>query len=301
MNELVVVGQPDELIKNEPSIESVVDLFVKSYLAENTKLAYSKDVRQFLQYCKDSSFRIYHLCDFQSQHLAQYRDFLLHTAKLEANSVLRKLVAARALMRWSCNEGIIERNPFLNVQLPRAKQISSTQDFTDLEVQKILSLPPSWLPSGSLHHLVLILLFYIGLRKRELVNIKLKDMYDQGAHRVLRINGKGSKFRQVPLTPIIQGAIDRYMGISGKTFTPEDYLLKPIRNNRSGIIEKQLHVSSIDWIVSHYTAKARIKKRVSPHSCRATVVGHLLDQKIPIRDIANLLGHSNIQTTAIYD
>lgn len=301
LNEIITKNEVNQTPTTFQPIENIVTLFVKSYLARNTKIAYAKDVAQFFDYCKGVGHSFSHPNEMQSYHLAEYRDFLINTSKLEANSVLRKLVAVRALMRWCCNEGIVDRNTFLNVQLPRSNQVSSTQDFTDTEVKKILSLPPNWLPSGSLHYLVLVLLFYLGLRKSELIAIKLKNFYEQGAHRVLQIHGKGSKVRQIPLTPLITSAISNYISITGKVLTPDDYLLRPVRNNSSGNIEKQIHISTVDWIVIHYTNKAGIKKKVSPHSCRATVVGHLLEQKTPIRDVANMLGHSSIQTTSLYD
>lgn len=301
LNEVVIKNEANCPINNFHSIQKIVDLFVKSYLSRNTKIAYAKDIEQFFGFCKSSKYVIEHPKDFQSYQLAAYRDFIINSSKLEVNTVLRKLVAVRAFLRWCCNEGIIDRNPFINVQLPRANQNSTTQDFTDAEVKKILSLPANWVPSGSLHYLVLTLLFYLGLRKSEAVEIKLKDIYEQGVHKVLRIHGKGSKIRLLPLPPVILSALENYIKISGKVFTTEDYLLQPIRNNRTKTTSKSLHVSTIDWIVSYYKNKAGIKKKVSPHSCRATVVGHLLEQKTPIRDVANMLGHASIQTTSLYD
>lgn len=300
MNKVVVVSEPS-LITMNGFFENLVSLFVKKYLSENTRAAYASDLQQFSLFYSSAGVVFKHPRDIQSHHLTEYRDDLLQNQKLETNSVLRKLVAVRQLIQWCCYEGIVDRNPLLNVQLPKAKQISTTQDFTDEEVKKILSIPRTNKPSGSLHYLVLVFLFHLGLRKSELVEVKIKDLYEERNHYVLSVCGKGSKFRKIPVSPFIRNAIDNFKTVSGKRFLPDDFLFQPVRNNFSKVTDKQIHVSTVDWIVKHYAALAGVKKKVSPHSCRATVVGHLLDHKVPIRDIAIMVGHSQVQTTSIYD
>ena len=81
----------------------------------------------------------------------------------------------------------------------------------------------------------------------------------------------------------------------------DDYIFKPTRNNYSKETNKPLHPTTINYIIDFYVYKAGITKQVSPHSCRATVISSLLDNKVGIRDVAVLVGHSSIQTTSIYD
>lgn len=286
---------------NVASIENFVELFVKSYLSPCTKIAYAKDIEQFIAFCKEHQWHFKHPNEIRSSHFREYRDYLLNNLQLENNSIIRKMVSIRALMRWCCHEGIIGRNPLLNIQLPKCKQISTTQAFTDEEVKRILGIVKADTKHGSLHYAVLVMLFYLGLRKSELVCIKIKDFVEERNHHALIIHGKGDKYRKVPITPFIQNAIEKYKFVSGKLFQADSYLFQPIRNNYSRHIDKPLHVETLTWIITHYTRKASINKKVSPHSCRATVVSHLLDNKIPIRDVAAFVGHSSIQTTAIYD
>lgn len=299
---MVIKKNPTDLTHvSDNSIEHLVGLFTKNYLSSCTKLAYTKDIEQFLVFCKQQGYSFKDPKEINSNHFRVYRDWLINERQLQNNSVLRKMVAVRALMTWCFHEGLIDRNPLLNVQLPKGKQISSTSALTDEEVRIILSLPKKNTPSGALHYAVLTVLFYLGIRKSELINIRIKDFSDERNHTTLTLHGKGDKYRKVPITPFIKTVVDEYKSKCLKTFTPDSYLFQPIRNNFSKTINKPLHTSTINYIIWFYTSKAGIDKKISPHSCRATVITHLLDNKIPIRDIASFVGHSSIQTTSIYD
>jgi len=107
-------------------INSLVDLFVKNYLSPCTKEAYATDIQQFLMFCKEQGYVFKHPKEITSNYFRAYRDWLINERQLQNNSVLRKMVAVRALMTWCFHEGLIDRNPLLNVQLPKGKQISST-------------------------------------------------------------------------------------------------------------------------------------------------------------------------------
>jgi integrase len=89
----------------------------------------------------------------------------------------------------------------------------------------------------------------------------------------------------------------------GIELAPEDYLIQTQPKNKHQLINKQpIDGSTIFRIIQTYKKILGINKRVSPHSCRATVISHLLDtQKTPIRDVAIFAGHSKITTTERYD
>lgn len=297
----MIIKTNDRIIKKQLQIASLVELFVKNYLSENTKIAYANDLEHFFQFCFEVGWKFNHPKDISSIHLREYRDFLLEGVGLSINTVIRKMVAIRGLMTWCFHEGLIEKNPLLNVKLPKSPNMSTTQAFTDIEVRNILDIPNKQSPYGALHYVVLVFLFYLGLRKEELISIKIKDFREERNHYVLWIYGKGGKIRKAPITPAIKNAIESYKTLSGKIFTPNDYLFQPIRNNYSNRIDKPLHRNTVDWVIKSYSQKAGINKKISPHSCRATVISHLLDNRIPIREIAIFAGHSSIQTTSIYD
>ncbi len=298
--ELTIKKNPGPSQKTLSKLTRLVSMFTSNYLSEDTKSGYERDIRYFLKFCYDRGYHFNHPSEIKSSIFQEYRDYMLKKKKYAGATVLRKMVAVRSLLTWCLQEGLIERNPLLNVRLPKVSQISSTLDCTDEEVRRVLCLPNLKKASGSLHFLTLTLLFYLGLRKKEIRFIKLKDIYPKDKYTVLKITGKGDKIREVPLTPFLLSAIEKYIGLSGRKFNPESYLLQSTRKELLSK-ERPLHQATIDWIVKNYVKKAGVEKRISPHSCRATTIGNLLDQKVPIREVAVLVGHESILTTSRYD
>jgi integrase len=150
----------------------------------------------------------------------------------------------------------------------------------------------------------MVLLFNLGLRRRELINIKMIDMFPDRGHVVLRVKGKGDKTRILPLSDYVLLEIRNYLNVLEKLqvyLDADDYLLQTSGNSAS---KNKIPVdgSTIYRTINKYAKNLGINKRVSPHSCRATVISHLLDtQHQAIRDVATFAGHSNITTTERYD
>lgn len=128
------------------------------------------------------------------------------------------------------------------------------------------------------------------------------DFAKERGHTVLRIHGKGDKVRLIPINESMHDEIQRYLDHlkeNGVTLDFEDYLLQIDLKSKN---EKPIDGSTIYRIIEKYAKDLGINKRVSPHSCRATVISHLLDtQSAPIRDVAIFAGHANITTTERYD
>ena len=150
--------------------------------------------------------------------------------------------------------------------------------------------------------LVIFLLFSLGLRRSELVNIRVGDFYQDRGHYVLKIRGKGNKDRHLPLQTEVLQAVKIYtdaMAAHGVQFEKEDFL---IQSSLKGKNTRPMDGSTVYRIIERYAKKCGINKKVGAHSCRATAISHLLDtQKTPIRDVAIFAGHSNITTTERYD
>ncbi|MDA9793055.1 site-specific integrase, partial [Bacteriovoracaceae bacterium] len=155
---------------------------------------------------------------------------------------------------------------------------------------------------GLSHRMVLVMLFTLGLRRSELINIKLKDFYTQRNHNVLRIKGKGNKDRHIPINEFVHAEIANYINGLNQykiDLNDEDFLIQSQPKSKNEI---PMDGSTVYRIVTKYKHQLGIIKRLSPHSCRATVISHLLDtQKTPIRDVAIFAGHSKITTTQRYD
>lgn len=290
-----------EAEKRKVSIKDFITDFINQFISEQTKRAYIRDLNDFFDFLKSGDVSIVHPSQIKGHHFQFYRDKLMDKG-LASATITRKLVAIRSFIKWSMAQKLIEYNPLDVVKLPKVQTVAPTIAFDDNEVVMMIKSVDTSEKKGSMHKLVLVMLFSLGLRRSELADIKLKDIYQERGHFVLEIKGKGNKTRLLPLSKIIIEALKTYsesMKSFGVDFTPEDYL---IQSSLKGKNTKPVNGSTIYRIIEKYAKKCSINKRVSPHSCRATAISHLLDtQKTPIRDVAIFAGHSKITTTQRYD
>ena len=283
------------------NIQDFIEDFIGQFISKQTQKAYVTDLMLFFKFLRSGGLFVTHPEQIKGAHFQIYRDDLIEKGYSSA-TINRKLVAVRSFIKWSLASGLIEYNPLDIVKLPKVQTESPTIAFDDQEVMQMINSPDLSTKKGHMHRLTMLLLFSLGLRRNELVNIKLKDIYDDRGHRVLKITGKGNKDRHLPLNPAVQKAMDDYKNALsgfGIKLLPEDYLLQ---SNTNGKNHKAMNGSTVYRIIEKYAKQCGINKRVSPHSCRATAISHLLDtQQTPIRDVAIFAGHSKITTTERYD
>lgn len=271
-----------------------VDRFLRSFTSSNTREAYERDLRDYARFSGS-------IDPISFAALAQYRDMLIATAA--PSTVVRKFSAVKSFLSFLASEGTIIMNPAVNLRVPKARTISPTEAFDDSDVAKVLNKADVHDFSGSMHRIALILLFNIGLRRSELINLRLDSFREHRGIKFLSIIGKGDKCRIVPLTPLVSEELNayllRYEDVTGRELDPKDFLLQSDPKEKNS---KAVSPSTIYRMVKQYAREAGITKRVSPHSCRATVISHLLEKNVSPRMVADLVGHDSVQTTVgIYD
>lgn len=275
--------------------------FLVQFLSEDTKIAYVKDLKFFFDFLRSGNVQIAHPSEIKSFHFQLYRDHLMEKG-LASATINRRLVCIRSFMKWAIAAKLIEHNPLDTVKLPKVQTESPTVAFDDEEVLRMINSPDPGNHKGRTHRLVMVILFHLGLRRSELTNLKMHQIVDDRGHMTLRIHGKGDKVRLVPLNVVVWEEISLYVASlkdNGISLGPEDYLLQTelkLKNDRP------MDGSTIYRVIEKYARSLGINKSVSPHSCRATVISHLLDTShAAIRDVATFAGHSNITTTERYD
>ena len=276
--------------------------FLNNFISPKTRTSYLNDLRLFFTFLRQGDEQITHPQQIRAYHFTLYRDSMMEQ-KYAPATINRRLVSIRSFMKWALGCRLIAHNPLDAVRLPKVQTLSPTQAFDDEEVLQMIDAPDVNTFLGNTHRLVLVLLFYLGLRRGEIVQIKLQDIRQERRHQAVLIRGKGDKNRLVPLpVAIIQELTtyqQRYTHHTNYSLTPADFLLqtspkKPKLKPCSG--------STIYRIVERYARTLGIAKQVGPHSCRATAISHLLDtQKSPIRDVADFVGHQQTTTTERYD
>jgi integrase/recombinase XerD len=290
-----------EASQKKTDIQDFIQEFLVQFLSEDTKTAYIKDLKFFFDFLKSGNVFISHPKEIQSYHFQLYRDHLMEKG-LASATINRRLVCIRSFMKWAIAAKLMDHNPLDTVKLPKVQTESPTVAFDDEEVGRMINAPDMDTHKGRTHRLIMVLLFHLGLRRSELTNIKMHQFNQDRGHFVLRIHGKGDKVRLVPINEEVRSEINHYveeLKNHGIELGAEDYLLQTDLKSKN---TRPIDGSTIFRVISRYAKKVGITKSVSPHSCRATVISHLLDtQHAAIRDVATFAGHSNITTTERYD
>ncbi len=306
-NALTINFNPDlakkfqEASQKKTNIKDFIQEFLVQFLSPDTKTAYIKDLKFFFDFLNSGNVIISHPKEIESYHFQLYRDHLMERG-LSSATINRRLVCIRSFMKWAIAAKLMDHNPLDTVKLPKVQTESPTVAFDDHEVALMISAPDSTTHRGRTHRLVMVLLFHLGLRRSELTHIKMHQFAQDRGHVVLRIHGKGDKVRLVPINKHVQDEIQTYVNSLKNhdiELGSEDYLLQTEVNKKN---TKPMDGSTIFRVIEKYARIAGITKDVSPHSCRATVISHLLDtQNTAIRDVATFAGHANITTTERYD
>lgn len=271
-----------------------IDQFLKSFTSANTRIAYEKDLRDYAAFCATMD-------PISFSALSQYRDFLI--AASAPSTVVRKFSAVKSFFSFLASEGAIPFNPAMNLKVPRSRTLEPTEAFEDHEVLKVIAAADTSSFAGNMHRFALILLFNLGLRRSELVNLRLSSIREHRGTRFLSVIGKGDKCRMIPLSAYVIEELNAYL-IRYHDFTkgelkPQDFLLQANSYEKN---DNALNPGTIYRLVKTYAKEAGVTKRVSAHSCRATMISHLLEKGVSPRAVADLAGHSSIQTTVgIYD
>lgn len=146
-----------------------------------------------------------------------------------------------------------------------------------------------------------MVLFYCGLRRSELCELRTSSLTVERDHKIIRLRGKGNSERLIVLVPAVWSALKHYFLITRKDPTFDQPLFSPIRNNRTGSLDKPLDSSMIFYVVRKYAKLAGIQARVSPHSCRATAISNARDHNVPDRAIQEFAGWSSPDMITRYD
>ncbi len=288
-----------------PSWAREIQPFLQNQLSEHTRRAYETDLRQFFLFL-EGRLDPHKLDTLRPEHLILFRKSLEEgrvTGKpMAKSSINRKLAVVKSFLNWLRLNRVIQENPGQLVKGYPQTQESGLNGLSDLEARRILDLPDRHSKSGALHQAILHVLLYLGLRKGELIGLKVGDWDTERGTAVFKVRGKGHRVRILPLTASVRAALDHYFWVCGRSHSEKEApLFMPTKNPRSGKLEKPLNPNSITYLVARYAKKAGVLKKVSPHSCRATCISNALDRKATQRSVQHLAGWSTPLMIQRYD
>ena len=288
---------------NTKSFEFYINEFCNYMLLEknlsiNTINSYKKDILQMKNYVLIKFKNKINIKDILSKEIFDKYLIYLYDREYKPSTLARKLSSLKSFVIFLEDEKVISANPTKYLKFPKlARKIPKTlnQDIIDilLNNSKYLSLRDST---------IIELIYATGIRASELINIKITDIDFNEA--TLRILGKGSKERIIPIHDLALNLISKYWK---NEIYNHNKLVKnnKIKFNRDllflNIYGKKLSRQGLWYIIKNIAKKLGLDmSKVSPHVLRHTFATHLLYNGVPIRHLQELLGHSNISTTQIY-
>ena len=260
----------------------------KGYSA-NTLDAYMRDVDKLLRYLAVEQVDV---LDVKLEDLEHFAAFISDLG-IGPRSLARILSGVRQFYRFLVIDGYLEGDPTEVLESPKQPdhlpEVLSTAEVDLLEQAIDLS---KW--EGHRNRAIIEVLFSCGLRVSELTNLKLSNLYIEEQY--IRVMGKGSKERLVPISPRALDELNYWFADRNvMKIKPgeEDYVFL----NRRG---QHLTRTMILIMIKRYAVEAGIKKTISPHTLRHSFATSLLEGGADLRAIQAMLGHESIGTTEIY-
>ena len=274
-------------MKIEKLINSYLEYIesIKRYSPQTVK-AYRTDLNQFIEFCNLRNK--FTSIDLTEKIIKKYLMQLSETG-LDKRSISRKLASVRGLLKYAFQNQIINSNPVANIKNPRSNKKLPEVTTTD-SILKIYDLADEAEDEPERIKIIFELLYGCALRVSELCDLNFGDL-DIKSH-TLRVKGKGSKMRIVPVGQKSIEIIEEYLNITNHENNNEP-LIKTKGGNR-------IYPRFVYRIINKYLSKVTDIKKKSPHILRHSAATHMLDRGADLRAVKELLGHENLSTTQIY-
>ncbi len=257
--------------------------------------AYERDLSQFLAFLTSHLGYPPCLADLQRLDIKVFRAFMAarRRSSVASRSLSRSLSALRTFFRWMESTGTFHNRTVMRVTMPKIPHSVPkplTIEKAAAVVADTMADQLDWVAARDTA--VLLLLYGCGLRISEALSLNAKDAPIRGRD-VMRITGKGEKERVVPVLPVTQAAIERYMTLCPYPLDPSEPLF---RGAKGGPLSPRL----IQLTMARLRDELDLAPTATPHALRHSFATHLLSAGADLRQIQELLGHASLSTTQVY-
>ena len=252
--------------------------------------SYNKDLREYIRFLQKKNI------DFEDANHYTVRDYLgvLQRKRLTRATMSRHLSSIRKFYKFLLRNGYSDKAKIVVMRSPK-KEEHLARFLTLSDIEDVLNIRDGDKFTLIRDKMMALFMYTIGLRVSELASIKL-SMIKKG-DKYLRILGKGSKFRDIPLLPIIYDNWDKYMRAREVIEKENDIDSDNLFVNRFG---KPISDRSIRVSMKRLMRNSHLAIDFSPHTLRHTFATHLLNNDAEIKGVQELLGHKSISTTQRY-
>jgi integrase/recombinase XerC len=254
-------------------------------LSANTIKSYQRDLIKFSHFSEAANVDSF---DMFTEEICSSWIADLFQQNVSARSIQRHISSAKGFFEYAQKNTLINSSPFELINSPKSPNylpnVLSPED-----VEQLLNFKPKNIQETR-DMAIVELIYSSGLRVSEAVNVDLNDFEESG--NFLRVLGKGSKTRLVPVGRFAQSAIDKWIEERKKISTIDEALFVNLRGGRISTRSIQERIKTL--------ALMQGLPPVNPHMLRHSFATHLLESSGDLRSIQELLGHSSLSTTQIY-
>lgn len=269
--------------------EYITFLKIEKGLSPASLSSYKQDLKHYSSYLDDQDIISLEKVDIDI--LISFIKYLTEKG-LSAKTISRTQSTLRNFHQFLLNQDVTKFNPAIKLTAVRGEK--KLPEYLTIEEMETLLATPDDTPAGMRDSTMMEVLYASGIRVSELISIKRPDVNTEMGF--IRVSGKGSKERIVPVTDFVARQLDDYIGnIRPKLLKAEDTEDLFITNRGRGFTRQGL------WkTIKKYEVLSGISKNITPHTFRHSFATHLIENGADLRAVQEMLGHSDISTTQIY-
>ncbi|MDC1525104.1 tyrosine recombinase XerC [Gammaproteobacteria bacterium] len=254
-------------------------------LAKNTTLSYQRDLVKFSSFAQSQNITNFEML---TEEICSGWIANLFESSVNARSIQRHISSVKGFFNYAIKHGLILSSPFELIGSPKSPNYLPSV-LSPEDIEQLLNFKPK--NAQEIRDMAIVELIYSsGLRVSEAINVNLNDFEE--SKDFLRVLGKGSKTRLVPVGRFAQSAINKWINKRKTLATVDEALFVNLRG-------KRISARSIQERIKHLALRQGLPP-VNPHMLRHSFATHLLESSGDLRSIQELLGHSSLSTTQIY-
>lgn len=271
----------------------------EKHLAAKTREAYGRDLKQFLAFMANHNGGLIDLKGLSGLGPRDFRAYLAERRRqgIASRSLARTLSALRVFFVFLERRGLAKNDALASISVPKTAHsvpkpvgLDQAKGIVTQTRAGAAANAPEWTIARDTA--VITLLYGSGLRISEALGLNREEA-PVGRTDMLRITGKGGKTRAVPVLPVAQRAVERYLDLCPRELAPDG----PLFIGQQG---KRLSPRIIQLVMQRLRGALGLPRTATPHALRHSFATHLLGSGADLREIQELLGHASLSTTQVY-
>jgi site-specific recombinase XerD len=278
------------------------DVWLASRKSPETRQAYAGDIRLFMRALGITSREELRQVDHKA--VIGWERHMREVEHPHPATIRRRLAALPSLFRHLVKYGIVAINPVREIERPAINRWAGmTPAFSPAQARALLDAPDPSTLKGLRDRAILSLGLQVGLRRSEIVRLKVRDLHMTAGYEALRITRKRGKCDVIAIPPETSQRLRAYLAAAGHAADRSGPLFRSLRPNRSGGVRlhRPLHPDVVDVVVHTYSERMGLGHGYSAHSMRATFITTALENGAKLEDVQRTVGHADPATTQLYD